>query len=210
MEITHSIKIGRYGFTLGFDVNPAYSGFHWKATSLSQVEVGLIDFMAIGRVRSLFVETSFTPVLVEVFPVYASSKKILLDYDLIMPGKWTLKFTNIRPSSATLQFLGSEKDKYEGIALSRNVVLSEAKVIQVPVDPGFVCEKVFVKKSNYSDQEIEISDICLINSRTKKVMSSDESLVKPEFEGIYRKNGRIVFSADSPVWSFFSIKFVER
>jgi hypothetical protein len=209
MEINHSVKITRYGFYLHFEVNPAYSGFYWKATSLGQEEWGLVDFTVLGKEKNIFVETSFTPVLVEVFPVFAPSKKILLGSDLVLPGFWTLKFTNIKPSKVTLQFLGSEEDKYEGFVLSPNVTLEETKVIQVPFKLDFVCEKVFVKKSNYSEDEIEISDLCLINQKTKKVMSTDESLVKPEYEGIYRKNGRIVFSPDAPIWSFFTMKFFD-
>jgi hypothetical protein len=134
---------------------------------------------------------------------------MIINYDLIMPGDWILKFTNIKSSLATLQFLGAEKDKYEGFVLSPHITLEESKVIQIPVKLDFICEKIFVKKSNYSEQEIEIADICLINIKNKKIMSSDESLIKPEYENIYRKNGRIIFTSDSPIWSFFTIKFYE-
>ena len=66
--------------------------------------------------------------------------------------------------------------------------------------------KFFIKKSNYSSDLIKMIDFSLIGNKNK-IFLSDDSLIRPEYNDIYREKDQIVFSSEASIWSFFSIKF---
>jgi len=206
----HSIEIKRYGFVLKFEYDKELCGFYWRAVAEKKEEIGYVDFSIMFKHDTLFVETSFTPISVEIYSNISPTKSLLAETALIDVGDWTLKFVNLQSSSACLQILAAARDSYDGKEIISSIDLTESKTMLIDFCANEVYDKLFVKKRNYSNQEIVIADLYLINKRTKKILMTDESLVKPEYENVSRKGNKIVFSREAPIWSFFSLKFYEN
>jgi hypothetical protein len=204
----YKIRIERYGFNIEFKFDKECSGLYWKAVSGGKEEYGQISFVMFKKHKVVFVETSFTPEQVSVFPVFASSKFVKLDTENILPGRWMLKFLNAESSSCTLQILGAKEDSYEGIELANIQDMSRIGVISQELDCKNAFDKIFIKKSNYARSKVLIGDFTLSKDKIKFI--SDESLMYPEQKFIFQNKRMIEFSVDAPVWSFLTVKFYEN
>ena len=78
--------------------------------------------------------------------------------------------------------------------------------INVDLKFKYSFDKLFFKKSNYSNTQIVIADIIITNKQGERLIT-DESLVFPEYQDIKRKNNAVEFSSEAPIWSFFTAKF---
>jgi hypothetical protein len=203
----YNVQIHRYGFVINFTIEKIYSGFYWKCSSFKKEETGFIEFKLLKKTSSIFVETSFTPENIIIYPIYTLSKNLLYDPVDIIPGKWILKFTNLKKSSATIQISSSPKESYDSNLIYNMLELNEIKTYSLDINIIELSDKLFFKKNNYSQDQIILSNFYLINKVSGETLVSDETLIKPEYSNISRKNGNIVFDFNSPIWSFFSIKF---
>lgn len=205
----YNIQIEKYGFYISFHENKEYSGFYWIAKA-DQTQNGLIDFSILGRQKSIFVETAFTPFDVDIIPVFSDSKKLITENCLIQPGEWSLQFVNIIPGFSKISIFGAEKGSYEAHSVIENIDLSESKLLKFDIITYKQFDKLFVKKSLSNKAEIKIGDFKLINKRSKNILFSDETLIKPESDNISLSGKNIIFEENCSVWSFFSIKFYEN
>ena len=205
MNPNHKIYPLKYGFNIEIDFDKRFSGFYWEAVSFDNQEVGMINNNLLYKKSGFFIETSFTPEKVNIYPIYASSKTVAIDPSLVLPGKWKLKFINLFSTSSTIQVFGAKQNSYEGILLVPSTSLTESKTVEIEFSTSSVLDKLFIKKDNYSSEKIVISDFSL--SKGREILISDQSLIKPEYENISRKNNQIIFEDNSPIWSFFTIMF---
>ena len=205
MNLNYKTHLFRYGFDIKIDFDKRFSGFYWEALSADNREVGRVDNYLLQNKRKFFIETSFSPEKVNIYPVYAVSKTISIEPSLILPGQWKLKFINLSETFSTIQIFGAKQSSYEGFLLVPSISLSESRTMEFEFFTSSVLDKLFVKKDNYSSDQIIISDFSL--ARGNEILISDQSLIKPEHENIVRKSNRIVFKENSPIWSFFTIMF---
>jgi len=208
-DLKNKITIQRYGFLINFDIDRKYSGFYWKAISNKTHVTGFIDYSLFSKNSEIFIETPFTPREVECVPKFAMSKSLAIEPSLILSGDWLLSFTILKESSATIQILGAEQQSYGGQILVPSVSLKEITTQHINLKTIDVFDKLFFKKSNYSEQEIILSNFSLFRKKNNQMLVSDESLIKPEYENISRKDNKIVFDSKAPIWSFFSMQFYE-
>ncbi len=201
----NNIKLLKYGFNIEVDFDKRFSGLYWEALSNNQREIGKIDYKLLEKNSSFFIETSFSPEYVNLYPIRAISGFIPIDYDFIFPGKWKLRFVNLINSLSSIQFFGAKQNSYDGVLLVPSIFLDDSKIFEFEFSNNCVFDKFFVKKNNYSSDPIIISDFSL--SCGNNIFISDQSLIKPEHENIKNNSNKIVFEKNSPIWSFFTIKF---
>lgn len=201
----NNIHLLKYGFNIEINFDKRFSGLYWEALSYNKREVGKIDYKLLEKKNIFFIETSFSPEQVNIYPIRADSGFISVDPALIYPGKWKLKFVNIENSSSSIQVFGAKQGSYNGILIVPTISLSESKILEFEFYNNYVLDKLFIKKNNYASDSIVISDFSL--SCGNNVFISDQSLIKPEYESIKKNNNKIIFEKNSPAWSFFSIKF---
>ena len=207
--MNYKTEIDRYGFVIEFEVEKEHAGFYWKAAVGDKEEVGKIDYQIMGKRRKIFVDTSFTPLNVDIFPVFSNSKYSLIRPVSIFPGEWRLKFSNVVRSSGSLVILGAKEKSYEGIELAKLDDLTNPTFLNIDLQVNNVLDKIFFKKSNYSEQPIRIGDISLINHKKNRRFIVHESLISLEYEGIVYKNKIVEFTKNSTIWSFFTVQFFE-
>lgn len=207
--MNYEIEIERYCFIIKFDINNLYQGFYWKAISEQKEEIGYINFHLVKNKNNiLMIETSFTPEKIEIFPKLSVSKYFPISHTSILPGRIIFKFVNFIASSSTLQLLGGYDNSFHGEILTQNIHLNEIGMKEIVFDIKKNYDLFFIKKSNFSQQPIKIGSFTLLNNN--KILNSNDTLIKPENSDIYREEGKIVFNENSPIWSFFSIKFTEN
>ncbi len=207
-DIKNKVTIQRYGFLINFEINRKYSGFYWKAISNKTHVTGFIDYTLFTKSSEIFIETPFTPCEIKCFPKFADSKTLAIEPSLILSGDWVLSFTNLKQSSSTIQILGARPQSYASKLLA-SISLNEIITQHIKFKMLNVYDKLFFKKSNYSEQEIVLSNFSLFRKKTNQVFMSDESLIKLEYENISRNNNKITFDSKAPIWSFFSVQFYE-
>ncbi len=203
----NNIHLLKYGFNIKIDFDKRFSGLYWEALSKNKREVGKIDYNLIEKKSNFFIETSFTPKYVNIYPIRAKSGFVFIKSILIFPDKWKLRFVNLLNSSSSIQVFGAKQGSYEAILLIPSISLNESKIFEFDFSNNHVLDKLFIKKDNYSSDSIELSDFSL--SCKDHIFISDQSLIKPEYENIKKNNNKIIFEKNSPVWSFFSIMFYD-
>lgn len=207
-ELACDVKLGRYGFSVSFTTAREYSGFYWVASAPESEEVGMIDFSVLGKQTEIFVETSFSPVKVETVPIRSASRSLAYKACAIYPGRWELSFMNLRKSSSSLKILGVVAGTNDGVELIDVADLTEVGRVRVGFSSRLVFDKMFVKKSNFSPDAASFGDFSLLSSKSTKLIS-DESLISPEYECVKAVDGRVEFAENSPIWSYFAIRFYE-
>ena len=205
----YTSRLSRYGFDIDFSINRRYSGFYWEAVAGDRKEVGYVDFYIIGKNRNIFIETSFTPLSVNIYPKFTPSGNIVLIPEIIDSGDWLLRFINITSSSSTIQIVGSQGNSYSGINLTDNIDLSKTGFIKANIKTPIPLQRLFVKKSNYSKSIILLSDFSLTSSSLKKNIISDRSLIFLETSHIEKTGQAVSILPQAKIWSFFSIKFYD-
>lgn len=205
MNLNYKTWPFRYGFDIEVDFDKRFSGFYWEALSIDNREVGRIDNYLIQDKKKFSIETSFTPEKVNIYPVYAASKTVSVAYSLILPGQWKLKFINLLGTLSTIKIFGAKQSSYEEFLLIPSISLNESRTMEFEFYTPSVLDKLFIKKDNYSPDQIIISDFSL--TKGNEILISDQSLIKPEYENIVRKSNKIIFKENSPIWSFFTIMF---
>lgn len=205
MDLKYKTYPKKYGFDIEVDYNNYFLGFYWEAISFDQKEIGEVHNDLLDKKKRFFIETSFSPEIINIYPIRAASKIIKIDHCLLYPGKWKLQFINLFSSLGTIDIFGSKQDSYEEIPLVSSVNLSESKTVDLEFKFSCVLEKLLIKKSNFSNEKIILSNFSLKNNN--EVYISDESLIKPEHQNVIRKNNQVIFEEKTKTWSFFSIMF---
>lgn len=201
------INIQRYGFIIDLDFNREYSGLHWIASSDEDKECGEISFSLLKKNKKIFVETSFTPLKVDIFPIFSNSKYAKIDHIDLLPGRWNFQFLNLVSTDCTLGIFASSKNSYDGKEIIHIKDLTKTGIVKFDIEFLQPYEKIFIKKYNYAESKIQISDLSFFKDGVKYI--TDPSLITCESKNIFQKNGIIEFSELASIWSFCTVKFYE-